>query len=125
VRCAGAWEAVHGRIETGETPIQAAHRELAEETGLIATRWYNLSRVEAFYLHRLDQVALIPVFVAVVEAGAAVLLSEEHDSFQWLSVASAIETFAWPREQRAAADLATLLASGHAGPLEDVLRIER
>ena len=32
-RCPGSWETVHGHIEAGETPAQAAVRELAEETG--------------------------------------------------------------------------------------------
>src|SRR5579864_2314120 len=30
-RCPGSWETVHGHIEPGETPEQAAVRELAEE----------------------------------------------------------------------------------------------
>ena len=37
-----------------------------EETGLAAERLYNLSRVETFYQHRLDEVALVPVFAAFV-----------------------------------------------------------
>ena len=43
-RCPGAWEAVHGRIEQGETPEIAALRELKEETGLHAGRLYNVHR---------------------------------------------------------------------------------
>ena len=103
--------------------MAAALRELAEETGLAPTRFYNLSRVESFYLHRVDQVALIPAFAAIVDFGAAVRLSEEHDAFRWLPTAEAMTTLAWPRERRALADLAILLGTGDAGPLEDVLRI--
>ena len=33
-RCPGSWEAVHGHIEVGETPADAAQRELEEETGI-------------------------------------------------------------------------------------------
>ena len=36
------WEAVAGRIDPGETPLQAARRELAEEAGLAARRWKKL-----------------------------------------------------------------------------------
>ena len=122
-RCAGAWEAVHGHIEAGESPVAAARRELQEETGLAPSRWYNLSRVESFYQHRLDEVALVPVFVALVGDDAPVRISSEHDSFEWLSLAHAAARLAWPREQRAREDIRRLLESGSAGPLEDVLRI--
>ncbi|HQR18148.1 MAG TPA: NUDIX domain-containing protein, partial [Gemmatimonadales bacterium] len=63
-RSPGAWEAVHGHLEDGERPDTGAIRELLEETGLVPAALYNLSRVESFYLHRTDEVAMIPVFVA-------------------------------------------------------------
>ena len=34
-RCPGSWETVHGHIEAGERPAEAAARELEEETGLV------------------------------------------------------------------------------------------
>lgn len=122
-RCPGSWEAVHGHIEPGERPAEAARRELREETGLEPLRLYNLSRVELFYQHRQDEVALVPVFVAFVEPGTAVVLSAEHDRSEWLPVADAGRRLAWPRERRALSDAVALLGSGSAGPVEDVLRI--
>jgi 8-oxo-dGTP pyrophosphatase MutT (NUDIX family) len=122
-RCAGAWEVVHGRAEPDELPVGAAIREMAEETGLDADRWYNLSRAESFYLHRTHQLAVIPVFAAVVSPDRPVLLSAEHDRFEWLPLQEARARLAWPRERRALDDIAVLLGSGDAGPLEDVLRI--
>ena len=122
-RCPGSWEVVHGKIESGESPVTAALRELAEETGLTPERFYNLSRTESFYLHRTDQLAMIPVFAAVVSTDAQPKVSDEHDLFRWLPIAAAEGTLAWPRERRAVADLPTLLAGGTAGNLEDVLRV--
>ena len=121
-RCSGAWEVVHGSIEEGETPHQAALRELREETGFAPERLYNLSRVETFYRHRVDEVAFIPVFAAFVQ-NAAVRLSNEHDAFEWLSFPAARERLAWPRERRALKDIEVLLGRGNAGELEDVLRM--
>ncbi len=123
VRCPGSWETVHGHIEAGETPVEAARRELREETGLEPERFYNASRIESFYVHRLDQVALIPVFAALVGAEALVRVSDEHDDHRWLPVAEAARRYAWPRERRAVTDLAVLFERGDAGELEDVLRI--
>ena len=122
-RSPGAWEAVHGHLEGGESPVDGARRELREETGLTPAALYNLSRVEAFYLHRANEVALIPAFLALVPASAAVALSEEHDSAEWLPPAEARRRLAWPRSRRALDDILVLLADGDAGPLEDLLRI--
>ena len=122
-RCPGSWETVHGHIEKAERPWQAATRELEEETGLAPERLYNLSRVEAFYQHRKDEVALVPVFVAFVAPGAEVRLGPEHDAHEWLPPTEAGGRFAWPRERRALEDALRLLGSGDAGPVEDVLRV--
>jgi dATP pyrophosphohydrolase len=122
-RCPGSWETVHGHIEAAERPAGAAGRELEEETGLTPIRLYNLSRVELFYQHRTDELALVPVFAAFVSGDATVRLGPEHDRFEWLSLPDARRRFAWPRERRALDDIVTLLASGTAGPVDDVLRV--
>ena len=122
-RCPGSWEAVHGHIEPGESPAAAAQRELREETGLEAVRLYNLSRVELFYQHRPDEVAMVPVFAAFVDSGAAVRLSAEHDRFEWLGPDAARGRFAWPRERRTVDDLIVLVGGGDGGAVEDVLRV--
>jgi len=41
-------EAISGAIEAGEEPLDAARRELAEETGLIARSWEPLGLVHPF-----------------------------------------------------------------------------
>jgi dATP pyrophosphohydrolase len=122
-RCPGSWETVHGTIESGETPVQASLRELHEETGLAPQKLYNLSRTEAFYQHRTDELALIPVFVAFVAPEAPVRLSDEHDRSEWLRLPDATRRFAWPRERRALDDILSIVGGGDAGLLDDVLRV--
>jgi dihydroneopterin triphosphate diphosphatase len=119
----GSWETVHGTIEPGETPVQASLRELREETGLAPERFYNLSRIEGFYQHRTDELAIIPAFAAVVAAGAAPRLSEEHDAFVWLAPDEATRRFAWPRERRALDDVLSIVGAEGGGLLDDVLRV--
>jgi len=120
-RCPGSWETVHGHVEDGERPHEAALRETLEETGLAPLRLYNLSRVETFYLHRRDELAFVGVFVAFVPADLPVRTGPEHDAFEWLSIAGAMDRLAWPRERRCLEDAVRLLGRGDAGPLEDVL----
>ncbi len=38
------WELCAGRVDAGETPLQAARRELEEETGFSARRWKLIAR---------------------------------------------------------------------------------
>jgi dihydroneopterin triphosphate diphosphatase len=121
-RCPTAWEAVHGRIEPGERPEDAAVREVGEETGLVVDRLYNVT-CQPFYLHALGVVQVAVVFAAFVREPADVTLGDEHQRYEWLSVAGAASRFAWPREREALGQIATLLAGGDAGPMEDVLRV--
>lgn len=121
-RCPGAWETVHGRIEAGEEPEQAALRELAEETGLVAQRLYSI-RVQPFYLVATRTVELSVGFAAIVDASSPVTLGPEHQEFEWLAPAAASGRFAWPSEQQGLEECLKLLANGDAGPLEDVLRL--
>lgn len=122
-RSPGSWETVHGHIEPGETPVQAALRELREETGLEPARLYNVSRVETFYRHQTNEIVLIPVFAGVVDARAVVRHSAEHDRAEWLEARDAAVRFSWPRERRALDDVLSILGSGDAGLLEGVLRV--
>ncbi len=121
-RCPAAWETVHGRLEPGEEPEDAAVRELREETGLAVQRLYSVT-VQPFYLHGMRAVQLAVVFAAFVGDTGDVTLGPEHQASEWLSVEQALERFIWPRERQALREIVALLGSGDAGPVEDVLRV--
>jgi dihydroneopterin triphosphate diphosphatase len=120
-RCPGSWETVHGHIEPGEAPELAALREVREETGLSVDRLYNVT-VQPFYLHRYAAVQLAVVFAAFV-SDSGVILGTEHQRFEWLPPEAARQRFVWPRSRTALDDVISLLGSGDAGPVEDVLRV--
>lgn len=121
-RCPTSWETVHGRIEDGERPEQAAVREVREEAGLEVDRLYNVT-CQPFYLHTLGVVQVAVVFAAFVTEDADVRLGAEHQRYEWLSMANAATRFTWPREREALQHITILLGRGDAGPVEDVLRV--
>ena len=121
-RCPGSWETVHGRIEAGERPEEAAVREVFEESGLRVARLYNIT-VQPFYLHADGIVTAAVVFAAFVDEPGEVLVGDEHVAFEWLSSKAAGERFVWPRSRSALRDIVSLLKHGDAGPVEDVLRV--
>ena len=121
-RCPLAWETVHGRIEPGEEPEEAAVREVREETGLEVRRLYNVC-VQTFYLHKSHTVEMAVVFAAFVDPAAEIALGDEHVQAEWLVPDRALERFGWPRARAALRDILQLLQSGDAGPVEDVLRV--
>ena len=121
-RCPSAWEIVHGHIEPGEEPADAAIREVKEETGLPVARLYNL-RVQPFYLHRLRTLELAIVFVAFVDEPAEVTTGVEHDRAEWLNVDEALGRFGFPSERASLREAVELLSTGDAGSVDDVMRV--
>lgn len=78
------WEAVSGRLEPGEDPLEGVIREIREETGLVV-------RVDprpwaAFTTERAGVPMIIVYYVATWIAGE-VRLSEEHSETRWLTAA--------------------------------------
>jgi type II secretory ATPase GspE/PulE/Tfp pilus assembly ATPase PilB-like protein/8-oxo-dGTP pyrophosphatase MutT (NUDIX family) len=121
-RCSGAWEPVHGHIEPGEQPQDAAVREVREESGLAVERLYVV-RVQPFYLRKTQTVQLAVVFAAFVAEPGDATIAGEHQNHAWLSVDEAIERFGFPAERASLREIVELLGAGDAGAVDDVMRV--
>jgi dATP pyrophosphohydrolase len=120
VRCPGAWEMVHGKVEPGERLEQAALRELREETGLAPQRLLSI-KVHPFYVVPTGTVQLAAVFAAIVAPEGVVKLAEEHTRHAWLTPSQAKRRFVWPHERRVVDEARHLLG---AREVHDVLAIQ-
>ncbi len=87
----GFWQIVTGGIEPGESPRDAASRELFEETGLRA------EAVDLGYQHAFAVGSVVPPrlvqengFAVRCPEGFQVQLGEEHDAFEWVDVPTAL-----------------------------------
>jgi 8-oxo-dGTP pyrophosphatase MutT (NUDIX family) len=104
----GYWHVVAGGVESGETPTQAAERELLEETALQArvgagvgvTEYADAltgEPVEPSERHDLSGVAIhIDCFRVEAPPSWEPVLNAEHDEHRWCSPAIAFRVLRWP-----------------------------
>lgn len=101
------WQSVTGSIETGETPYEAAIREVGEETGLVATDYafsdWQTSNVYEIYPHWRHRYAPEVshneehLFGLELPGPLPVKLADaEHVRYEWLDWRqAAIRVFSW------------------------------
>jgi dATP pyrophosphohydrolase len=101
----GYWHGVAGALEDGETAVEAAARELLEETALVA----EPAPVAEPYAYPVeeepDRIPMFPAgtteitvtsFVVDAPPGWEPTLDWEHDGYRWCSAAEACALFHWP-----------------------------
>ena len=91
----GIWQVVTGGIQGSETALEAALREILEETGLLPERLWVLPYVGSFFDAMRDEVHMIPSFGCIATT-SDICLSEEHCECGWYSVEKALELLAMP-----------------------------
>jgi ADP-ribose pyrophosphatase YjhB (NUDIX family) len=120
----GTWQPVMGQMEAGETAQQCAWRELNEELGLTAVLGaWALQGVHPFFLAATDTVMLSPRFCVEVAADWTPVLNGEHTDHRWVAAASVDESFLWPGQRAACAEVLDTIMTGR--PAAEHLRIDR
>jgi 8-oxo-dGTP pyrophosphatase MutT (NUDIX family) len=109
----GFWQGVTGAAEPGETLIQAAQREVREETGY--QRFIRFTPLDFRYSYPLDRARWGHLYAPEVSTiseecfGAEIALDQgepaldahEHEQYRWLSAQQALDLLAWPDNQDA------------------------
>lgn len=88
----GHWDFPKGNIEAGERPIEAARREVFEETGLRDIEFVKgfEKRISYFYRRQGVTVHKVVIFYLARSKSMDVRLSWEHKGYAWLPYDQAI-----------------------------------
>jgi dATP pyrophosphohydrolase len=126
-----SWQTVYGGVEfrsggVKETAVQAALRELQEETGLSPKKMWQVEYLESFYFKPHDYVLVMPVFAVEVSGDEPIRLNAEHDAFRWVPEREIATHFMWRTQREALQYLLEAIhtTSAAAGFLEVDLRKE-
>jgi dATP pyrophosphohydrolase len=109
----GIWQVVTGTVEEGEHTVQAALREVQEETNLKLQRLWAVPLVNSFYVARSDSISMSPFFAGQVGVGMEPRLSPEHMLYKWAPYAKAMTLIPWPGQRRGLELVHKFIVTGH------------
>jgi dihydroneopterin triphosphate diphosphatase len=108
----GYWHLVSGGVESGEEPHEAALRELAEETGLVASQRFEALPLELGYRQPAGAWITVHPFEVAVPAGWEPVLNEEHVDYRWCTEDAAVELLEYPEPREALQHVARGIEAG-------------
>lgn len=96
----GLWQVVTGKIDKDETALNAAIREVKEETGLDPVNVWTLPYVSIYFNAVKDKIQSSPVFGFLVKNDVDVVISKEHQAFKWLSYSQSLKFLLLPSHKK-------------------------
>lgn len=104
------WQSVHGKINPGETAVEAARREIRERTGLVPAKMYTADYISQFYDHVTDTIVLAPTFAARVNARSRPRLSGEYSDYAWCDLEETTGRLMWNAQRWAVRHIYDVIA---------------
>ena len=116
----GRWQLPKGLVGRGETPEQAALREVAEETGLTCEVEAELERVEYWYFskggaRRVRFHKFVHFYLMRYVSGDVSGHDDEVNEARWVGVEEAEAMLAFKGERKALAEAREMVAAGAGG----------
>jgi len=103
------WSLPKGHIEEGETPEQAAIREVAEETGITSSITKSLGVIDFWFMAGGKRIHKTVHHFMFSEVGGTLLAQEsEVDEVSWFPLSEIVERLAYPDEKKLIAKTAEL-----------------
>jgi dihydroneopterin triphosphate diphosphatase len=106
------WQAVHGKIEAGETALDAVKRETQQRTGLLPIRLYSADYIGQFYDHESDTIVLAPTFAVQVAPRAKPNVSAEYVDYAWCDLEETTARLMWTSQRWAVRHIYDVIAMG-------------
>ena len=106
------WSLPKGHIEEGETPEQAAIREVAEETGITSSITKSLGVIDFWFMAGGKRIHKTVHHFMFTEVGGTLLAQEsEVDEVSWFPLAEIVDRLAYPDEKKLIAKSAEITQS--------------
>jgi len=103
------WSLPKGHIEEGETPEQAAIREVAEETGITSSITKSLGVIDVWFMAGGKRIHKTVHHFMFAEVGGVLAAQEsEVDEVSWFPLEEIVELLAYPDEKKLIARSAEL-----------------
>ena len=116
------WQFIAGGGEDDEKPLEAAKREIWEESGITADTVFALTSTSCIPTSIFPNLRpynwppdtyVIPEYAFAFPCEETVKLSAEHTDFAWLSYEEAVERLTWDSNKTALYELHCRLADGN------------